>query len=177
MSDIEAIIEALLFSTDESLSVVDFKKIIQESSQTIQQAIKKLNTSYEANKNSFEIVLVAGGYLLRTKKEFSPWIKKNQKLKKQVLRKSAIETLSLIAYKQPISKQSINKIRQLDSSGTIRNLLEKELIKIAGRSTTIGKPLLYGTSNKFLEMLGLKKLSDLPQLEESDYPDNLEVSE
>ncbi len=172
MPDIEAIIEALLFSTDEPLSVADFKKIIQDSNQTIQQAVKKLCASYEENGHSFEIVLVAGGYLLRTKKEFSAWIKKNHKLKKQVLRKSALETLSLIAYKQPVSKQGINQIRQLDSSGTIRNLLEKGLIKIAGRSSDLGKPLLYGTSNKFLEMLGLKRLSDLPQLEESDYPDN-----
>ncbi len=172
MSDIEAIIEALLFSTDEPLSIADFKKITQNSSQIIQQAIKKLSTVYEKNEHSFEIVLVAGGYLLRTKKEFSTWIKKNQKIKKQVLRKSTLETLSLIAYKQPISKQDINQIRQLDSSGTIRNLLEKGLIKIAGRSSALGKPLLYGTSNKFLEMLGFKKLSDLPQLDESDYPDN-----
>ena len=89
------------------------------------------------------------------------------------MRKSALETLSLVAYKQPVSKQSINQIRQLDSSGTIRNLLEKGLIKIAGRSSDLGKPLLYATSTKFLEMLGLKKLSDLPQLEESDLPDNL----
>ena len=173
MSNTETIIEALLFSTDEPLSILDFKKIIQNSTQSIQQYIKKLNTFYEENNRSFEIVLLAGGYLLRTKKEFSTWIKKNQKLKKQVLRKSALETLSLVAYKQPVSKQSINQIRQLDSSGTIRNLLEKGLIKIAGRSSDLGKPLLYATSTKFLEMLGLKKLSDLPQLEESDLPDNL----
>ena len=96
MFDTEIIIESLLFSTDEPLSVADFKKIIQESTQTIQQYIKKLNTFYEENNRSFEIVLLAGGYLLRTKKEFSVWIKKNQKLKKQVLRKSAPELTKII---------------------------------------------------------------------------------
>ena len=89
MFDTEIIIESLLFSTDEPLSVADFKKIIQESTQSIQQYIKKLNTFYEENNLSFEIVLLAGGYLLRTKKEFSVWIKNICKnLKKQVLRKA-----------------------------------------------------------------------------------------
>lgn len=166
MSNTSQIIEALLFSTPEPLSISDLKSITKESKKTINSSIVELNKFYTEQERSFEIVQVAVGYQIRTKKKFSQWIIKNQKIKKNNLSPSALETLSVIAYRQPVSKQQINKIRRVDSTGTVKKLLQKKLIQIDGRSDAPGKPLIYTTSTKFLETLGLKKIIDLPQPQE-----------
>ena len=163
MEKLEFIIESLLFSSSEPLSIADFKKITQKSKQDIQITLQEIKKFYKNQDRSFQLTQIASGYQLRTKQIFTPWIKKNTLTKKQYLTKSALETLSVIIYKQPISKQDINQARSIDSSSTIQSLLQKKLIRIAGRRDSVGKPLLYATSTKLLDVLGIKKLSDIPQ--------------
>ena len=158
----EAVIEALLFSSSDPLSIADLKGITQQSKKSIQQAIEKLTDFYHKHERAFELVRIASGYQIRTKQEFSSWMKKNTRLKKKYLTKSALETLSVIIYKQPITKQQINHIRQVDSSGTIKSLLKKKMIRIVGRSEKMNRSLLYATSHQFLDTVGLKKISDMP---------------
>lgn len=166
VKDLEIIIEALLFSSSAPLSIDDLKESTKKSNIQIKKSLQKIQDFYSKEDRAFGLVQTALGYQLRTKKEFSAWIAKSKKPKKHYLSKSALETLAVIIYKQPISKQEINKMRKVDSSGTIQNLLRKKLIKIAGRSDSLGKPILYATSNKLLDVLGLKKLSDMPKLNE-----------
>ncbi len=163
MEKLEFIIESLLFSSPEPLSIADFKKITQKSKKDIQITLQEIKKFYKNQDRSFQLTQIASGYQLRTKQIFTPWIKKNTLTKKQYLTKSALETLSVIIYKQPISKQDINQARSIDSSSTIQSLLQKKLIRIAGRRDSVGKPLLYATSTKLLDVLGIKKLSDIPQ--------------
>ena len=163
MEKLEFIIESLLFSSPEPLSIADFKKITQKSKKDIQITLQEIKKFYKNQDRSFQLAQIASGYQLRTKQIFTPWIKKNTLIKKQYLTKSALETLSVIIYKQPISKQDINQARSIDSSSTIQSLLQKKLIRIAGRRDSVGKPLLYATSTKLLDVLGIKKLSDIPQ--------------
>ena len=163
MEKLEFIIESLLFSSPEPLSIADFKKITQKSKKDIQITLQEIKKFYKNQDRSFQLTQIASGYQLRTKQIFTPWIKKNTLTKKQYLTKSALETLSVIIYKQPISKQDINQARSIDSSSTIQSLLQKKLIRIAGRGDSVGKPLLYATSTKLLDVLGIKKLSDIPQ--------------
>ena len=163
-----SIIEALLFSSPEPLSVSTIKHITQFSKKEINLALTSLEKFYKEQNRSFELVQQATGYQLVTKKDFAQWINKNKHIKKVQLTQSALETLAIIAYHQPISKQSINKIRRVDSIGTIKSLLQKKLIKITGRSESLGKALIYSTSTKFLELLNLNKISDLPKPKEED---------
>jgi segregation and condensation protein B len=162
----EAIIEALLFSSPEPLALEVLAEITQKSKKAVKQALQKLQSFYQEQDRAFQITQTALGYQLKTKQEFSSWVKKNHCLTKHYLSKPALETLAVIAYKQPISKQEINHTRRVDSSGTLKSLLKKNLIRIAGRSDNIGKPLLYATSKKFLDAIGLKNLSDLPKMDE-----------
>ena len=128
----------------------------------IEQALSKLESFYQ--ERAFQLQRVASGYQLRTKKDFADWIQKKPSIKKQYLSKSVLETLAVITYKQPTTKQEINRLRKVNSSGSLQKLLELKLIKITGRANSLGKPLLYATSQKFLDLLGLKKMSDMPQI-------------
>ena len=164
--DLQIIIEALLFSSSEPLSIDDFKTSTQKNGLQIKRELQKLEDFYIKQNRSFRLVHTSFGYQLRTKEEFAIWINKTKQPKKHYLSKSALETLAIITYRQPVSKQEINQIRKVDSNGSLQSLLRKKLIKIAGRGEGVGKPLLYATSTKFLDALGLKKLSDMPKLEE-----------
>lgn len=165
---LEQIIEALLFAADEPLSTKQIKKIVDDiSTEKITEIIQQLNEKYEYH--AFSIQEVGEGYRLLTKAEFAPWIEKMYgKTRKIKLSPAALETLAIIAYKQPATRAQIAAIRGVDSSGIIRNLLELNLIEIQGRAEEPGRPMIYGTSQKFLEYFGLKNISDLPRIDELD---------
>jgi len=161
-------IEALLFASDTPLSARRISTITgEESIARIKGAIEDLRTFYRDNNRSFTIIEIAGGYQIATLPEYSSLISRLYKSKrKSRLSQPALETLAIIAYKQPISRMQIEAIRGVNCEGVIATLLDRELIAITGRGEGVGKPYLYSTTRKFLEYLGLKDYRDLPSLEE-----------
>jgi len=161
-------IEALLFASDTPLSARRISTLTgEESIARIKGAIEALRTFYRENNRSFTIIEIAGGYQIATLPEYSSLISRLFKSKrKSRLSQPALETLAIIAYKQPISRMQIEAIRGVNCEGVIATLLDRELIAITGRGEGVGKPYLYSTTRKFLEYLGLKDYRDLPSLEE-----------
>lgn len=168
-SEIKKIIEALLFASDQSLSANTLKTILGEmlEGHDIDSLMKEISEEYSRRNSPIELQFIAEGWQLSTKKGFSPWIRKLYKEKTTLrLSNSALETLSIIAYKQPITRSEIEEIRGVEVSGVLETLLERKLARIAGRKETVGRPMLYGTTQEFLRHFGLGHLSELPSLEE-----------
>ncbi|MCI0448830.1 MAG: SMC-Scp complex subunit ScpB [Chlorobi bacterium] len=173
-NSIKKIVEVLLFSSDRPLTLKQMKDIInEEKSETgvtadirnIEKAVNELIEKYSSDEYSFSIVQVAGAYRFATQREFSPWLAKlNKENLKRRLSQQALETLSIIAYRQPITKAEIEAIRGVNVDYIIGSLLEKELITIKGRAEVPGRPMLYGTTDSFLEYLGVNSVEDLPSL-------------
>jgi segregation and condensation protein B len=161
-------IEALLFASDEPLSLRRLSTILGNSSiRVLKDGVESLNREYRMNGRSFEIVEVAGGYQMTTLPEFADTVARLFKSKRKArLSKPALETLAIIAFKQPISRLVIEQIRGVNCDGVLSTLVERELIEVSGRGEGIGKPFLYSTTKKFLEYLGLKDYGDLPDMEE-----------
>ncbi|HVT88604.1 MAG TPA: SMC-Scp complex subunit ScpB [Tepidisphaeraceae bacterium] len=159
-----ASLEALLFSTHHPLTAGKLAELLDfDSTKPIRRAIKQLNETYESTGRSFRVELVAGGYQLLTLPEHGDLLKKmHQKDIDAKLTKAALETLAIIAYKQPILRADIEAIRGVQCGETIRSLMEKHLVKIAGRAEEPGRPILYGTTKRFLELFGLNSIKDLP---------------
>ncbi len=160
-------LEALLFSTHHPLTAGRLAELLElESTKPIRRAIKELNEQYITSDRSFRIEQVAGGYQMLTTPEFGDVLKSlHQKEIDAKLTKAALETLAIIAYKQPILRADIEAIRGVACGETVRSLMEKHLVKIAGRAEEPGRPILYGTTKRFLELFGLNSLKDLPQSE------------
>ena len=173
-------IEALIFIANPSVTILEIMDCLQERFETtfeeekIAQLIEELIHMYQSGNSSFEILEMNGGFRFMTKPIFentiSTYLKQVQNDK---LSKTAMETLSIIAYKQPVTKAVVEQIRGVNCDYTIQKLLDKELIIIRGRGETIGKPLLYGTSAKFMDYFGLKTIQDLPALK--DFEDKKQV--
>ena len=167
MKPLKLIIESLLFVSDEPLSVRAIHSYLSDSTPTeIKGALKVLKYEYEAMGRSFGLKEVADGYQLRSHSDYAPYILRMFQTSPSRLSKAAMESLAIIAYKQPILRHEIEKLRGVDSGGILKTLLEKELIKIMGRKDLPGRPLIYGTTKKFLEVFDLKDLSSLPKLKE-----------
>jgi segregation and condensation protein B len=170
MSEIKKILEALLFVSERPLDFKDFKDILKSDcpdSSVVKDILNQLQEEYTKLDKPYELKFVAGGWTFATKSECSIWIKKL--LKEKIVLKlspSALETLAIVAYKQPITRAEIDEIRGVESSGVIDTLLERKLIKIVGRKEALGKPLLYGTTQDFLKHFGLVHLSELPLIED-----------
>jgi len=163
MKDIKYIIESLLFVADEPLPVDRIKKIlIQVETREIRETMAELTAEYEARGGGFYLDEVAGGYQIRTRPRYTDWIKKLIQPKPLRLSKPALETLVIIAYKQPIIRSDIEHLRGVDCGGVIRALLERKLIRVLGRKEIAGRPLIYATTKRFLEIFDLKNLRDLP---------------
>ena len=162
-----AALEALLFSTHHPLTAGRLAEFLDlETTKAVRGGIKQLNQSYESSGRSFRIEQVAGGYQLLTLPEHGDLLKKlHQREIDAKLTKAALETLAIIAYKQPILRADIEAIRGVACGETIRSLMEKHLVKIAGRAEEPGRPILYGTTKRFLELFGLNSVNDLPQPE------------
>ena len=165
-------LEALLFSTHHPLTAGRLAEMLElESTKPLRRAIKELNEQYVTSDRSFRVEQVAGGYQLLTLPDFGEILKKaHQKEVDAKLSKAALETLAIIAYKQPILRADIEAIRGVACGETIRSLMEKHLVKIAGRAEIPGRPILYGTTKRFLELFGLNSLKDLPQGDEQLRP-------
>ena len=167
-SNYPSIIEALLFASDTPLSINKLKAVMDElSDDKIKGLVEALNRKYEENNQSFTIREIAEGYQMYTRPEYAPWINQLYSLKKaQRLSHAGLETLAIIAYRQPVVKSTIDQIRGVDSGGVIHTLLERKFITILGREESAGRPLIYGTTEEFLVYFGLKDLKDLPRIEE-----------
>ena len=163
----DQIIESLLFATPDPLSQVLLNQVFDKPIPILNDAVKRLNKFYLKNKKPYYIDTIAGGYQLVTKPEFDIWIRRLLgKSNKLILSAAALDSLAIIAYKQPIGRYDIEAIRGVDSSGVIKTLLSRKLILIKGRGDGPGRPLLYSTTKLFLEKFGLDKLSDMPKLKE-----------
>ena len=163
MDDLKNIIESLLFVSDEPLSIDRFKNLIgQVETKEIRQALGELQADYEARRGGFYLNQVAGGYQIRTRSEYTEWIKRLLQPKPLRLSKAALETLAIIAYKQPVIRSDVEHIRGVDCGGVLRVLLERKFIRVLGRKEIPGRPLIYATTKRFLEVFDLKNLKDLP---------------
>jgi len=162
------LLEALLFGTQHPLTAAKLVELMAlKSVKSIRGGIKSLNEQYESSQRSFRIEQVAGGYQMLTLPCYGEALKKlHHREIDAKLTKSALETLAIIAYKQPILRADIEAIRGVACGETIRSLMEKHLVKIAGRAEEPGRPILYGTTKRFLELFGLNSLRDLPQSED-----------
>jgi segregation and condensation protein B len=168
----KSIVESLIFSSDEPLPEAEIVRTIKGidgddseiSNEIVNDIIDELNSEYEALGKSFKIIRIAGGYIFATKEEYSKYIGfLSSEKSKRKLSQAALETLAIIAYKQPITKPEIEAIRGVNSDYVITSLLEKNLITISGRAETIGRPLLYSTTKEFLIYFGLNSIQDLPK--------------
>jgi len=163
MEDIKNIIESLLFVSEDPLTIGILKNVLSiEDPKDIRNALKDLEDDYEKRNGAFRLHEVAGGYQIRTRPEYNQWIKRLIQPKPHRLSKAALETLAIIAYKQPIIRNDVEHIRGVDSGGVLRILLERKLIRVLGRKEIPGRPLIYGTTKQFLEVFDLKNLRDLP---------------
>ena len=161
------IVEALLFASPEPLTQNRINLIFETDPPKLDDTVKELNHNYEKANRSFKIQRIAGGFQLTTLPEFDIWIKRMlDKSGKLILSTAAMETLAIVAYKQPISRFNVESIRGVDCSGVIKTLLSKNLVRIKGRDEGPGRPLLYAITDKFLENFGLNRISDLPKLKE-----------
>jgi len=167
----ESAVEAVLFASDESLTAARLADIVGTGVRQIRQHIKNLNDKYQANNNAFRIEQIAGGYQMLTLSPYNHWLKKLLRVRSDSkLSPAALETLAIIAYKQPVMRADIEAIRGVAVGEIIRNLMYKGLVKIVGRAEVLGRPMLYGTTKKFLETFGLNSLKDLPKIEELKKP-------
>ncbi len=172
-------IEGLVFATDAPISQEEIKTCLEETFETefaeadIEAAIGQIKERYGADEFAIELVEIAGGLQFMTKGAYhstiATWLKQTTKKR---LSQAAIETLSIIAYKQPVSKTDLEAIRGVSCDYSLQKLLEKELVSIVGRSDGPGRPLLYGTSIKFMDYFGLKSLNDLPKPKDFKEPDS-----
>jgi segregation and condensation protein B len=171
--ELKPILEALIFASDTPLTVDKIKQILESfSRKEIDAAIGELQREYQEQNRAFQLKEVANGYQFRTQPAFSPWLKKLKKTKPFRLTQPTLETLAIIAYRQPITKMEIEKIRGVDSGGIVKTLLDKKLITLAGKKDVPGKPFLFATTKTFLEVFSLENLSSLPTLkdiEDLDY--------
>jgi segregation and condensation protein B len=153
MDDIKNIIESLLFVANEPLTVDHLKKIIPDAeSRELREALEELAADYETRQGGFFLNQVAGGYQIRTRPEYMEWIKRLLQPKPLRLSKAALETLAIIAYKQPVIRSDVEHIRGVDCGGILRVLLERKFIRVLGRKDIPGRPLIYATTKRFLEV-------------------------
>lgn len=169
------VLEALLLSTHHPLTPARLAELVGvESVKPVRKAVVQLNKQYEETGRAFRIEQVAGGYQLLTLPELGDHVRKLQQREADAkLTKAAIETLAIIAYKQPILRADVEAIRGVACGETIRSLMEKHLVKIAGRAEEPGRPILYGTTKRFLEVFGLNSLKDLPVPEALKPPETI----
>lgn len=162
------VIEALIFASNQPVSKAAIKKILDTGSdRDIEQAVQTLNSMYHEAGLSFEVVEVGGGYRFMTRSQFVPWIRKLfHGRRKPRLTRAAMETLAIIAYRQPIHRSAVEAIRGVNIDGVLHTLLERRLITITGRAKGPGRPLLYATTQEFLQYFGINDLTDLPEIRE-----------
>jgi segregation and condensation protein B len=161
------LIEALILAAPEPISLARLAQIVPDCTPGVaKDRINELNTEYQEQDRSFEIWEVAGGYQIRTRAEFSGYLQQLRKERPLRLSHAALESLAIIAYKQPATRGELEAVRGVDTGAVLKGLLERRLIRILGHKEVPGRPLLYGTSKRFLEVFGLESLKKLPSLRE-----------
>ncbi len=169
--EIKPILESLLFLSGAPLRFETLLEILPElDREAIREGIERIKTEYEDGSKGIELVEVAGGYQFRTKPRWAEWVNRLKKAKAVKLTQSALETLAIVAYRQPIIRPEIEEIRGVDSGWVLRTLMEKGLVKMMGRKDLPGRPIIYGTTKTFLELFSLSALSELPTLKEVQPP-------
>lgn len=164
----KAIVEALIFVSDMPISVDKIREVLGEDVKKgeLVEVINQLRAEYDEKGGGIFIREIAGGYQFRTAEDLASWIRILRAVRPVVLSQAAMETLAVIVYRQPVMKSEIEKVRGVDVSGVLKGLMEKNLVKIVGRKDVPGRPIIYGTTRKFLEVFNLRDLSDLPTLKE-----------
>jgi len=166
-AQLKAVLEALVFVSETPLTLDRMKEVLGGvSKRDLQRLLAEMMEEDRKSDRGINLVEVAEGFQFRTRPEHADWIRRLKKTKSAALSQPGLETLAIIAYRQPVVRLDIEKIRGVDSGGVLRTLLEKKLIKIIGKKDVPGKPLVYGTSKKFLEVFGLRDLADLPTLKD-----------
>ncbi len=161
------IIEALILASPDPVSAQRLANIAPRCTPAKAKAIvEELNREYVEQGRAFEIWEVAGGYQMRTRPEYAGYLRQLQKERPLRLSRAALETLSVVAYKQPVTRAEIEHVRGVDAGPVLRSLVDRRLVKIAGHREVPGRPMVYGTTRRFLEVFGLAKLDDLPTLRE-----------
>jgi segregation and condensation protein B len=169
--EIKPILEGLFFISDSPIRLETLVEIMPESNkEAILDGIRQIQIEYEDPSKGIELTEIAGGYQFRTKPMWAGWVNRLKKAKAIKLSQAALETLAIVAYRQPVIRPAIEEIRGVDSGSVLHTLLEKGLIKVMGRQDLPGRPIVYGTTKAFLELFGLNTLSDLPTLKEIQPP-------
>ncbi|HYJ33091.1 MAG TPA: SMC-Scp complex subunit ScpB [Candidatus Binatia bacterium] len=168
MTTTKQILESLLFASDAPVGLSTLVEVLDgPDAATVAEALEQMARDYEQSERGVTLAEIAGGYQLLSKKECAPWIERMLRSRRKVrLSRAGLETLAIVAYKQPVTKVEIDSIRGVDSSGSLHTLLERGLVAIKGRSKGVGRPLVYATSTEFLSYIGINDLSDLPELKE-----------
>jgi segregation and condensation protein B len=166
-TDLLPIVESLVFSADAALSTDRICEMLNEYGQDdIKAALTELVTYHQGRGGGFDLVEVAGGWQFRTRPAYHGYITRHVKTRTTRFSQSALETLAIIAYRQPVTRPEIENLRGVDSGGVLKSLLEKQLVRILGKKEMPGRPLIYGTTKEFLEIFGIKDLKSLPTLKE-----------
>jgi segregation and condensation protein B len=166
-ANLRAALEALLFSSDQPLPLTLLAESLDSPPDVVATALGELEAEYRAREAGVQLREIAGGWLLVTAPEHAEWVGRLLRGKRKMrLSRAALETVAIIAYKQPVTKAEVEAIRGVDSSAVLATLLERNLVTIRGRSKVVGRPLLYGSTQEFLDYFGLRDLSELPRPEE-----------
>ncbi len=183
-TNLRSAVEALLFASDQPLSLMLLAEALEAEATDVAGALKSLGEEYAAREAGVELREMAGGWLFTTASAQSEWVARMLRGKRRTrLSRAALETMAIVAYKQPVTKSEIEAIRGVDASGVLATLLERNLVTIKGRSTVVGRPLLYGSTGEFLNYFGLRDLTELPRPEElralvaAREPEQLEMME
>lgn len=165
--ELKPIIEALLFVSGDPISIERLRDVVGGNKPQLESALQSLKKEYAESNRGIQVIEIAGGYQLSTRIEMAPWIKEMEKVKAASrLSKPGLETLAIIAYKQPATRAEIETIRGVDAAGVLKTLMERKLVKIVGRKEVAGRPMMYGTTREFLQYFGLSDLTGLPTLRE-----------
>ena len=176
---VDSVVEAVLFACDEPVTVAKLAGIVECTPKQVRQSVEALNDQYKTHNRAFRIEQIAGGLQMLTLPYYDHWLRKMIKVRADnKLTPAALETLAIVAYKQPVIRADIEAIRGVASGEMLRGLMVKGLVKMVGRAEVVGRPMQYGTTKKFLECFGLNTLKDLPEIEELKRPrENPEVEE
>jgi segregation and condensation protein B len=165
-SELKAIVESLVFVSDIPLRPERIAEAIEVERGKVVQILRELESEYRQARRGFVLEEVAGGFQFRTRAEHVEWVRRLNKSRPFRFSRAALETLAIIAYRQPITRAEIEYLRGVDSGGVVKTLLDRHLVRILGKKDIAGRPMIYGTSREFLELFGLRDLAALPTLKE-----------
>ncbi len=165
-SELKMVVEGLVFASDAPLKAERIAEVLEVEKGEVSRMLGELVEEYARGSRGFLLCEVAGGYQFRTRPEYAEWLRRFNRNRPFRFSRAALETMAIIAYRQPITRAEIDYLRGVDSGGVVKTLLERHLIRILGKKDVPGRPLMYGTTQQFLELFGLRELSGLPTLKE-----------